>query len=390
MDFMDISKAKVAWLVPSAIAGGYFGPLLAESSRFFGKSVFFTGKAWPGAEKTDLGTAEIKTVGKTELVRLQKNDGYGRNLIAASPAIVLELMRYRPDMVIANGFSIWTVFAILAKTVFKWQIVVILDGISTNTRFEDAQFRLWVRRYIAQGTDAFVANSQAAAHYLEAIIRVDADKIFQKTYIVPDPQALERNTAPLAEKYRALKILYTGQLVGRKGVRKLLEACLILSQKGVSDYTLMLVGDGDERAELESFVSASGLRDNVAFVGWLSYGDVGRYFRAADVFVLPTFEDTWGAVVLEAMAFGKPVLCSKMAGVSEVVVEGVTGFTFDPYDPADLADRLYALIDSPTLLQTMGDRAKDLAADYSPQDVAVFLAELSKSLLSSKTQVLKL
>lgn len=379
----DISTAKVAWLVPSAVAGGYFGPVLTRTADCFQESIFFTGKAWPGAEQSDFGKATVKIVGKTELVKLQSNDGYGRNLILASPAIIPELIQYKPDLIIANGFSIWTLFALLLKLLFRWKIIVVLDGISASTSFENSKVRLFARRIMSGKIDAFVANSKAAAQYLIQVLNISETKVFHQTYIVPDAKALDSMASDISVNYSGLKFLYIGRLVSRKGVKKLIEACSLLKQKGLSDYTLILVGDGEERKVLESFIEKAGLSDNVVFTGWLSYGEIGGYFRASDVFILPSFEDTWGAVLLEAMAFGKPVVCSKLAGASEIVTEGKNGFIFDPYSPDELAEKLSMFFETPDLVAKMGHQSKAIVSDYSPTRTANFFAELSKSLLSS-------
>ncbi|NJN73986.1 MAG: glycosyltransferase family 4 protein [Limnothrix sp. RL_2_0] len=384
---MDISQAKVAWLVPSAIAGGYFGPLLSQTSSLFGKSVFFTGRIWPGAEEAALGKTELKVVGKTEFVKFQHNDGYGRNLIIASPAIILEIVKYRPHIIIANGFSVWTLFALLLKIFFQWKIIVILDGISASTRFEDAKLRLLIRQLMSKGIDALVTNSKAAKQYLLEVLHIPEAKVFHKTYIVPDSTALDDDKARLENdlklRYPGLKILYIGRLVTRKGIKKLLEACFILSQKGFTDYTLMLVGDGEERADLEAYVSETNISDRVAFIGWLNYGQIGNYLRAADIFILPSFEDTWGAVLLEAMAFGKPVVCSKLAGSSEIVIEGSNGFTYDPYNSKELAEKISAFLESPELLKKMSRESEASVANYSVEDAAAFFSDLSQQLLAS-------
>jgi glycosyltransferase involved in cell wall biosynthesis len=78
------------------------------------------------------------------------------------------------------------------------------------------------------------------------------------------------------------------------------------SSKGYEGYSLVVIGTGKQREELEAFITERHLE---AQVGWVEYGRLGAYFQQADVFVFPTFEDVWGMVVLEAMVFGKPVFC---------------------------------------------------------------------------------
>jgi glycosyltransferase involved in cell wall biosynthesis len=387
---MDISKAKVAWLVPSAIAGGHYGPILTEMYPWFEKSIFFTGRAWPDYEKVPLKNADIKIVGNTEVFKLSQNEGYGKNLIFASPAIVPELISYRPHIIIANGFSIWTLLSLMLKPFFKWKVIVLFDGISPSTRFTDSKIRLLIRRLMSKAIDAFVTNTKAASNYCDEALDIRKERILYKTYIVPSADALSNlSTAVDTEsdaKASDLKILSVGKLIARKGAKQLLEACALLKTKGLTSYILTIVGDGQERAALENAASQLGIDHQVIFTGWLDYSEIGKHFKSADVFVLPTFEDTWGAVVLEAMAFGTPVVCSDMAGASEMVIEGKNGFVFDPHDAGELAEKLAMLFTSKDLLDNMSEQAKATAAEHSLEDVAEFFAKLSSRLLSVPSQ----
>ena len=111
---------------------------------------------------------------------------------------------------------------------------------------------------------------------------------------------------------------------------------------------------------------SSGVERHVRFVGSVPYERLGFYFRGCDVFVLPTLEDTWGMVVLEALSFGKPVLCSKYAGTKEMIEPGVNGFVFDPRDTAELAEYMEQFICNPCLADEFGDHAARTMASYTP------------------------
>ena len=100
-----------------------------------------------------------------------------------------------------------------------------------------------------------------------------------------------------------------------------------------------MLGDGPDRAELEHRAGAAGLT-NVRFLGHLQRDELPAIYQAADVLVLPTLEDCWALVVSEAMASGLPVISSKYAGSSDLVVEGENGWITDPLDPADLTGKL--------------------------------------------------
>lgn len=157
----------------------------------------------------------------------------------------------------------------------------------------------------------------------------------------------------------------------------------MLGQQEARCYTLLIVGDGAQREELEVFSQNKGLADCVKWEGWVSYHHLGNYFRRADVFVLPTLEDTWGMVILEAMTFGKPILCSKWAGASELVVKGENGYVFEPQDPEKLAELMRRFIDDPDLSVSMGHKSQQLIAQHTPEAAAQFLAEVTSFALGN-------
>ena len=111
-------------------------------------------------------------------------------------------------------------------------------------------------------------------------------------------------------------------------------------------------------------------------MGWVDYDQLGHYFDASDVFVFPTLEDVWGMVVLEAMVFGKPILCSKGANASEMIVEGQNGYLLDPHDPEGIAAKMKQLIDKPETISSMGSQSKQLISKYTPQIAAQSFAEI--------------
>ncbi|MCH8876475.1 MAG: glycosyltransferase family 4 protein [Chloroflexi bacterium] len=173
--------------------------------------------------------------------------------------------------------------------------------------------------------------------------------------------------------------LYVGQLIPRKGLLRLLDECKHLLRRGRREFTLVLVGDGSQRTELEDHVRRSGLEENVKMVGWVEYGELGGYFRCADVFVFPTLEDTWGMAVLEAMVMRKPILCSKLAGASELVRDGENGYLFDPYEAGELARLMEMMMDDPAGIQRMGVSSCQIIAPHTPEAAAGFLSDIAQS-----------
>lgn len=108
-------------------------------------------------------------------------------------------------------------------------------------------------------------------------------------------------------------------------------------------FRAMLVGEGQEEQTLRDQVARSGLEDHVIFTGYQK--DVSPFFRAFSLLVLPSLSEGMPNAALEAMAFGTPVVATRVGGVPEVVIDGVTGILVEAADPGALADAMKSLID---------------------------------------------
>ncbi|HLO49013.1 MAG TPA: glycosyltransferase family 4 protein [Kamptonema sp.] len=382
---VDKNELRVAWLVPEVGLGAYWQPVLREFTKVFKNTVFYTGGVWPGFDPTMPGSAAIQLVGKTSFVETTKIEtGYDRGFIVVSPSIIGYLLEFRPQVVFPQAFSLWTVILVLLKPLLRWKIAIIYDGSSPNTDFRDSNFRTFVRRILVRFADAFVSNSNAGKQYLIEVLKVPEDIIFTRTYLVPDAGALlkrlEETKPPNLELKRPI-FLYVGRITARKGIKTLLEACALLKSQGYTDYSLLIVGQGDRREELESFIKECNLEEQVMWAGWVEYGNLGAYFQQSDVFVFPTFEDVWGMVVPEAMVFGKPVLCSNGAASCELIVEGENGYIFDPKNPKLLAEAMRRFLDNPDLIKSMGERSRQLIAQKTPESAAQAYVEVTSFLM---------
>jgi glycosyltransferase involved in cell wall biosynthesis len=159
-------------------------------------------------------------------------------------------------------------------------------------------------------------------------------------------------------------LLVVGRLVPGKGVGILLDVAAQLRAEG-RRFSLVIVGDGPEREELQRKAGDLGL-DNVQFHLTRSPEDLPAYYHGADILVFPTLHDVWGLVVNEALWAGLPVLASKYAGCADEVLPAEQ--IFDPLDPEDFRAKLRHAIEvglppadtSPLLpVQEVADRISD-------------------------------
>ena len=384
---VDRRDLRVAWLVPEVELGAYWQPVLREFTKVFKNTVFYTGRVWSGFDPTLPGASAIQLVGETKFVETTKIEtGYDRGFIAVSPSIIGHLLKFRPQIVFPQAFSLWTVLVVLLKPLCGWKIAIIYDGSSPNTDFRDSSFRTFVRRILAKFADAFVSNSQAGKRYLVEALNVPEAEVFTRTYLVPDAETLLK---PLSEDKQNLGLkqpifLYVGRITARKGIKTLLQACAILKKQGYSDYTLLIVGKGDQQNELEAFIKEQDFAEQVNWVGWVDYGSLGGYFQQADIFVFPTFEDVWGMVVPEAMVFGKPILCSNGAASCELVVEGENGYIFDPTNAQELSEKMRIFIDNPDLIESMGESSRQLISQKTPETAAKAYVEVTSFVMGKR------
>lgn len=361
-------NVRAAWLFPSLHKGNYWHPIFRDFSQRF-ETIVYSG-LWPGFSPGLEDTFKVEVVGKTKF-----GQDYSARVSNASPKIVGHLLKFRPHIIFTSGFSIWTILALVLKPFTQWRVVILYDGSSPSIDFRNSWIRLLIRRSIARVVDGFCANSKAAKDYTIEVLNAPTAKVFGNIYLVPDVTALvpkdrvatASSSPALANDSKTATFLFVGELIPRKGLRQLLQTCSLLNRSSNQNYRLLVIGDGSERAELAEFARTEKLSDIVTWLGWVPYEQLGAYFQLADALIFPTLEDVWGMVVLEAMAFGKPVLCSKYAGSAEIVVPGKNGELFDPLQPEELAGLMDRFFDRPLLLKMMGTNARQTIAPYTPK-----------------------
>ena len=366
------SESRVAWLLPDMGTGGIsFQHILSEFAQIFPNTIAFTGQ-WPGYAAGLEPNFSVKVVGATRYIEIIKAaNGYSIGFSAASPQIVRQLWQFKPQVIFANAFTAWTAIALLLKPLCGWQVIVTYEGGSAVYESPSSTIRYQARRWMARWADAFVVNSRAGKSYLLDTLAVTPDRVFARPFLVPSVPALQQYTeaeAPQLDGSLQRPIfLFVGQIIPRKGVDRLLAACQILQQQGYEDYTLAIVGDGAQQAELATIVRESGLEQQVTWLGKVPYHLLGAYFQFADVFVFPTYDDIWGMVLTEAMAFGKPAICSTGAAAVEMMDEGGNGFVYDPDRVDLLAQYMIRFLETPDLIHSMGTRSTQIMLENTPE-----------------------
>jgi len=190
---------------------------------------------------------------------------------------------------------------------------------------------------------------------------------------------VQQRAREFRQRYGPPLVLFVGLLRYYKGLSFLIEAMPQIPGR------LLVVGEGPQGQEWRELTRQRGLEDKVTFLGRVSDEDLVALYHACDVFVLPAIHrsESWGAVQVEAMACGKPVVCTELGtGTSFVNVHGQTGLVVPPRDSAALAQAIGALLQDESLRQQMGQRARERAEqEFSSSVMVKRLVDLYRDVL---------
>jgi D-inositol-3-phosphate glycosyltransferase len=178
-------------------------------------------------------------------------------------------------------------------------------------------------------------------------------------------------------------ILYVGRIEPLKGIDILIRAFALLESAG--DKRLLIVGGSPgkdtELDRLRALTSQLCIEDSVTFTGAVKQTVLPLYYGAADVFVLPSYSESFGLVALEAMACGTPVVVSRVGGLKTFVKNGDNGYLVPWRCPEPFAQRIDMLLSQPALRQVMGQSARAAAENMSWSGVAERMLDFYSSLV---------
>ena len=328
------------------------------------------GRAHGGLEQAAIDYAEMLALSGDEVVTIGHPSGWMREHLPvhlafmpvrcwtdydpfASRRLRTAVQRQSPDMVIAHGTRAMRYIARLSG--------VRKIGVLHNTRFKPDMAAM----------DWFIAVSPRVAEAAAARLPNKSIQIV--------PNMVRVRDAVTRPPFRSPPILGSlGRLHRNKGYDVLLQA-LATPEVRSQPWIFGLGGDGPERASLEQQAHALGLADRIRFTGWVS--DRRTCFDGFDVFVLPSREEPFGIVLIEAMAEALPVIVTDTDGPSFIVRDKDTGFVVPPENTDTLARAIKVAIENSNDMSVMGMAGyEDVKVRLSREAVAALLSHALRAI----------
>ena len=218
--------------------------------------------------------------------------------------------------------------------------------------------RYWIRKILLHSCQ-IIANSNFTKNRLveEYGIPQSLVSVFHPFVNVRAIEEAARGMAAIEKPEGVKIILSVGRLVKRKGFDMVIAAMNRLKDK---PYEYWIIGEGDDKARLTRLIQEYELQEKVKLLGNVPNPEIYRYFKACDVFIMPSREidgdvEGFGIVFLEAGVFRKPVIGGRSGGVPEAVVDGVTGLLVEPENVEEIAKALARLLADEMLRKKLGE-----------------------------------
>ena len=294
-----------------------------------------------------LVSRSIDETGKTKLLKVAR-------FIASWFKLLIELFKEKPNLcyfALSNSGSAFykDVSLVFLLKLFRVKTVFHLHskGVKKN---ESNRINYMLYKYVFKKSSVILLSK-----YLFEDVKTFVP--MEQVFICPNgvEDLMKNNTTKLEKSSGAIKILFLSNLIKSKGVYDLIEACEILTRKGYNFSCDFVGGEGNvSEQQFKNELNKRGVEERVKYLG-KKYGQhKNNLYESADVFVLPTSNDCFPLVILEAMQFGLPVISTIEGGIRDIVENNVTGFIVERNNPIDLADKLEILINNKALRLEMG------------------------------------
>ena len=254
--------------------------------------------------------------------------------------------------IIHANWSLAGLAAVISKPLHRLPVITTVQG-SDIYKVHDKPIIRNVIRFALKSCNKVIALSADLAKSTEALG-------IKKEKVIVIPNGINLDHFPLGDQTNRLnQVIYVGSLIHRKGVMTLIQAVAKVHAQ-LPGLQLLVVGEGDQRAELEEKVRQLQLEDVVLMPGPKSQKDVSHLIRQSKLFVLPSIEEGQGVVLVEALASGTPCVGSRVGGIPDVITPDV-GKIVEAQDVEGFACAIESYVNNDVIWRKASQNARERA-----------------------------
>jgi len=307
-----------------------------------------------------------------------RHRGFGRRKTAFVAGLTREVLRLRPEVVLWAHVLLLRLLPLVKLLAPRARHALFVHGVEV---WGDPRYRRLpaYEPLLVRHLDRIISVSRVTAERMARAFRIGEDRFALLPNAVDLPPADPSAPRSGGGELRILSVSRMSSMDAYKGI-----GTLVAALRGVKERIPVIctvVGDGELRASYEEEARRLGLEGVVRFVGRVDDSELERWYRWADVFVLPSTKEGFGVVYLEAWAHGLPVVAARAGGAAEVVENGQTGLLVEPESPQAVVEALLRLGRDGELRARLGSAGREVVeARYTHAHFRDRLAEILESL----------
>lgn len=255
-----------------------------------------------------------------------------------------------------------------------------LSGIPYLVTVQRLEDKNWLKKIVYRNAACCIAASSAIKKYFEEIGSKNIE-IIPNGINVSRFQNLNREESRMKLGLKDEFVIMTvARLEKRKGIQHLIEA--VKNNQLSGNYQLLIIGDGDERKNLENLAQTLNLKDKVKFLGPIPNEKIPGYLAAADCFILPSLKEGFGISILEAMAAGVPVIATRVGGILDIIKDGKNGILVEPQNSNEISDAVLKIHSQPEFKQKLVNSARAELTSFEWGNIADKVYKIYQEILS--------
>lgn len=337
-----------------------------------------------GSEKTVPGYEEVEGI-ETRRFSVFKLPGVASGYIPY-PKLLGTILRSDADVIHAHSFAYFPTYVSALSRTLKRKVFVLTSHqppteSAFRNRFLMRMYNRGIGRLSLKAADGIIAATKREAAYLIQAAGAEPRKIT----VVPEGVNLNLYHAKADQSKKSEDILFVGRLAPEKGLPFLIEAIPEVVRQHPSAAFLFVGEDQGVKHVLLKRAADLKVTQYMKFLGPKFGAELADIYREAALFVLPSLYETFGLVILEAMASGLPVVATRVGGVPELVRDEYNGVLVSPKDHVALADAINNFLSNRQLYRRVSAQNVETAKRYSWRGIAERIDALYVSLLMTRT-----